>query len=234
MHILDSILQSAAEGRKLFSVLLDPEKTVARDLERRTRGADFVFVGGSTGGGTSLLVNALHSQTSLPVVLFPGSADQFCPFADALLFLSVMSSDNPEMLLHRQVEAAQTVRRSGIESIPTGYIIIDGGIDTAVARATASRPIPQSDVTRIVNTAVAAELTGKRLIYLEAGSGAKIPVSIGIIREVRKQVSVPLIVGGGICTPELMYAAFEAGADVVVVGNHLERHPEQIALFTNP
>ena len=233
MKILKSILQSVSEGRKLFAVLLDPEKTALEDLASRTAGADIVLVGGSTGGGSTPLVEALHEQTELPVVLFPGSIEQFCPSADALLFLTVMSADNPEMLLHRQIQAAQTVYKSGIESIATGYILIDGGTESAVARSSGSKPLGRDDIQRIADTATAAELTGKRLIYLEAGSGAKIPVSIDIIRAVRRQISVPLIVGGGICTREMMEAAFEAGADIVVVGNHLEHHPEQITLFTS-
>jgi len=232
MNILKSILQSVSEGRKLFALLLDPEKTALEGLASRTAGADIVLVGGSTGGGSAPLVKALHEQTELPVVLFPGSIEQFCPAADALLFLSVMSSDNPEMLLHRQIQAARSVYRSGIESIATGYILIDGGTESAVARTTCSTPLCREDIQRIADTATAAELTGKRVIYLEAGSGAKIPVSTDIIRAVRKQISVPLIVGGGICTRQMMDAAFDAGADIVVVGNHLEHHPEDISLFT--
>lgn len=232
MEILKLILQSASEGRKLFALLLDPEKTALSGLAQRTAGADLVLVGGSTGGGSTPLVEALHAQTELPVVLFPGSIEQFCPTADALLFLSVMSSDNPEMLLHRQIHAARRVYESGIESIATGYILIDGGTESAVARSSGSRPLDRDDIQRIADTATAAELTGKKVIYLEAGSGAKIPVSTDIIRAVRHQISVPLIVGGGICSREMMEAAFEAGADIVVVGNHLEQHPEQIALFT--
>ncbi|MDY4149101.1 MAG: geranylgeranylglyceryl/heptaprenylglyceryl phosphate synthase, partial [Paludibacteraceae bacterium] len=119
----------------------------------------------------------------------------------------------------------------GIESIPMGYILIDGGRSTAVQRVSHTQPIPQTDLSQITDTAIAAELLGKRLVYLEAGSGADTPVSQAVIRSVRAQISVPLIVGGGIRTPEQMSAAFSAGADLVVIGNHFEFHPDQLPLF---
>jgi len=234
MNVYRHIAETAAAGKKLFAVLLDPEKTPLEGLDARTRGADYVLVGGSTGGGSDRLVQALRQQTRMPVVLFPGSQEQFSADADALLFLSVMSSGNPEMLLHRQIRAARMVRESGIESIPTGYILLDGGTESSVARATASRPIPQTDTDLIVDTAIAAELTGKQLIYLEAGSGAAMPIRTELIHAVRRHVSVPIIAGGGIRTPEQMHAAYDAGADMVVVGNWLEQHPEQITVFTRP
>ena len=232
MAVLTSILSAQQAGRKQLALLLDPEKA---DLSRLPLGGadlpDYIFVGGSTGGSIDAFVRSLRSLTSLPIVLFPGSALQFTPAADALLFLSLLSGRNPETLVGQQIRAARAVRTSGIESIPMGYILIDGGRPTAVQRVSHTLPIPQTDLSQIADTAIAAELLGKRLVYLEAGSGADTPVSQAVIRSVRAQISVPLIVGGGIRTPEQMSAAFSAGADLVVIGNHFESHPDQLPLF---
>ncbi len=232
MAILTDILAARREGRKLLVLLLDPEKA---DLDKLPLAdgclPDLVFVGGSTGGNCDALVAALRRRTGVPVVLFPGSALQFSPDADALLFLSLLSGRNAETLVGQQVRAARAVRRSGIESIPMGYILIDGGKETAVQRVTHTQPIPQNDLAQIVDTTIAAELLGKQLIYLEAGSGALTPVSARIIRTVRENTNIPLIVGGGIRTTEQMIEAFDAGADMVVIGNHFEAHPEEMTAF---
>ncbi|MBQ7192409.1 MAG: phosphoglycerol geranylgeranyltransferase [Paludibacteraceae bacterium] len=231
MSLYANILEAQKHRRRLFAVLLDLEKTSLEGLNNRTRDADYVLVGGSTGANTAALVRALHRQTDKPVILFPGNVQQFCPEADALLFLSVLSSRNADCLIGQHVAAARTIAQSGVETIPTGYILIDGGKRTAVMDATQSEPIRQTDIRQAVDTAIAAELLGKRLIYLEAGSGALTPVSEHLIRAVREAVSLPLMVGGGIRTPQMMNTAYNAGADIVVVGNHLEQHPEEIELF---
>lgn len=235
MAVLTSILSAKQAGHKQLALLLDPEKA---DLSRLPlRGADlpdYIFVGGSTGGSIDAFVRSLRSLTALPIVLFPGSALQFTPAADALLFLSLLSGRNPETLVGQQIRAARAVRTSGIESIPMGYILVDGGRPTAVQRVSHTLPIPQTDIPLITDTAIAAELLGKQLVYLEAGSGADMPVSQTVIRSVRAHISVPLIVGGGIRTPEQMTDAFSAGADLVVIGNHFESHPDQLPLFCHP
>ncbi len=232
MAVLTDILAARREGRKLLALLLDPEKA---DLEKFPLSGsylpDYVLVGGSTGGNCDALVAALRRRTNVPIVLFPGSALQFSPSADALLFLSLLSGRNAETLVGQQVRAARAVRRSGIESIPMGYILIDGGKETAVQRVTHTQPIEQSDITQIVDTAIAAELLGKQIVYLEAGSGALTPVSARIIYAVRENTNIPLIVGGGIHTTEQMTNAFSAGADIVVIGNHFESHPEELTAF---
>ena len=151
--------------------------------------------------------------------------------ADALLFLSVLTSRLPQLLIEPHIQMATTILHSGIESIPMGYLLIDGGRKSSVEIATNTQSIPQSDVSTIVQTAVAGQLLGKQLIYLEAGSGAQIPVSAEIIRAVRAELQIPLIVGGGITTPEAMIRAFEAGSDIVVIGNHFEQYPDEIADF---
>lgn len=222
--------------RKL-AILLDPEKA---DLSRlpitRECHPDYIFVGGSTGGDATDFVRALKAKISgfneqIPIVLFPGDASQFTPEADAVLFLSLLSGDNPEYLIGQQIRAARTIHASHLDSVPTAYILIDGGVETSTMRVTHTKPIPSEQIDRIVDTAVAAELMGKKAIYLEAGSGAKVPVSTEIIRAVRASVSATLIVGGGIRTPEAMCAAYDAGADIVVIGNHFEAHPEELGVF---
>ena len=223
---------------RALALLLDPEKA---DLSRLSFAADaspdYIFVGGSTGGDTTDFIRALKEKllsAPAPIILFPGDASQFSPEADGILFLSLLSGNNPEYLVNQQVRAARTIHDSHMEVIPTAYILIDGGVETSTMRVTGTKPLDPADIETVVNTAIAAELMGKQAIYLEAGSGAKTPVSSDIIRAVRQQTSVTLIVGGGIRTPEAMQAAYAAGADVVVIGNHFETHPEELALFTRP
>lgn len=230
---MNNILAAKAEGRKQLAVLLDPEKPFHPEMFANAQ-PDLIFVGGSTGNSVDALISNIKSQITnhkSKIVLFPGNISQFSPKADALLFLSVLTSDNPDFLIGNQIKAAAAVHQSGIESLPMGYILIDGGKQTSVARATGSAPIPRTDIKRVVDTAIAAELLGKKLVYLEAGSGADIPVSLEIITAVRQQISIPLIVGGGICSVDQMIAAFNAGADIVVIGNHFEQHPEQLNSF---
>jgi len=223
---------------RALALLLDPEKA---DLSRLSFAADaspdYIFVGGSTGGDTTDFIRALKEKllsAPVPIILFPGDASQFSPEADGILFLSLLSGNNPEYLVNQQVRAARTIHDSHMEVIPTAYILIDGGVETSTMRVTGTKPLDPADIETVVNTAIAAALMGKQAIYLEAGSGAKTPVSSDIIRAVRQQTSVTLIVGGGIRTPEAMQAAYAAGADVVVIGNHFETHPEELALFTRP
>ena len=230
MNILEYIRTKQQMHQHMLAVLLDPEHTIPF-APGQLDAADLILVGGSTGGISPDFIGQIRSLTRRPVVLFPGNPQQFTPQADALLFLSVLSSRNADLLVGQQIAAAATIQASGIETIPMGYILIDGGKDTAVLRASHSTPLSQSDIPTIVSTALAGQMMGKQLIYLEAGSGAKTPVSIDIIRAVRSVLSIPLIVGGGITTPDAMKAAFRAGADIVVIGNHFEHHPEQLPLF---
>ena len=220
-----------------IALLLDPEKAdLSRLVITDEVRPDFIFVGGSTGGDTTEFVRELKSQISnlkspIPVVLFPGNSSQFTYEADAVLFLSLLSGNNPEYLVGQQIRSARAIHDSHLDFVPTAYVLIDGGVETSTMRVTATQPIPQTDVNRIVDVCLAAELMGKQLIYLEAGSGAKTPVSADIIRAVKNAVSVPLVVGGGIRTPEAMNAAFDAGASIVVIGNHFEEHPEALIDF---
>lgn len=220
-----------------LALLLDPEKT---NLEALPLSADvqpdYLFVGGSTGGDTTEFIRSIRKKMqslglSIPVILFPGNPSQFSSEADAVLFLSLLSGRNPEMLVGQQVKAARSVKQSGVETIPMGYILVDGGTETSTMRVTQTQPISANEIDTIVDTAIAAELMGKQVVYLEAGSGAKVPISSEIIAAVRSHISIPIIVGGGIRTPEAMQAAYNAGADIVVIGNHFEQHPEQLRQF---
>lgn len=233
---------------KKLAILLDPEKADLSALPITPDcHPDYIFVGGSTGGDTTAFVLALKEKQAsissplhggieegLPIVLFPGNAEQFTPEADAILYLSLLSGDNPEYLVHQQVRAARAIHGSSITVIPTAYILIDGGVETSTMRVTGTKPLNPLNaegIQTIIDTCIAAELMGKKAIYLEAGSGAKTPVPPSVIKAVREKVQIPLIVGGGIRTPEAMQAAYNAGADIVVIGNHFESHPEDLQKF---
>ena len=250
MEVMRYISAAKAEQRKLFAWLVDPEKaessgqwlvvsgqwSVVSGQRADSKAVELpnmlIFVGGSSGGEqTEKVVKQLKAQYDVPVVLFPGNVRQVTSEADALLFLSLLSGRNAEMLVGQQVRAAEAVRQAGIETIPMGYILVDEGRESAVARVSGTQPIAQEAVDEIVQTAMAAAMMGKQLVYLEAGSGALEPVRAEVIRAVRAAISCPLIVGGGIRSTEAMQRAFNAGADIVVVGNWLEEHPEALEEF---
>ena len=214
--------------RKL-AILIDPDKRVATASaligEMSVAPPDYVFVGGSSGASADSFITALKERVNARVVLFPGNFSQISERADALLFLSLLSGRNPEWLIGQQVAAAARLRGSRLEIVPTGYLLVDGGRRSAVERVSATVPIARTDLDMAVNTAFAAQLLGMRAVYLEAGSGAARAVPENMIRAVRSAVSCVLLVGGGIRTPEMADTAWSAGADVVVVGNALERDP---------
>ena len=220
-----------------LALLLDPEKANLDALPITDLcHPDYIFVGGSTGGDTTDFIRALKEKLpitnhQLPIILFPGNSSQFSPEADGILFLSLLSGNNPEYIVGQQIKSARAVHDSHLDFVPTAYVLIDGGVETSTMRVTGTKPLDPKDVKTIVDTCIAAELMGKKAIYLEAGSGAITPVSTDIIKAVREAVSVTLIVGGGIRTPEAMNAAYNAGADIVVIGNHFEEHPEELEKF---
>lgn len=218
-----------AENRKLLAILIDPDKFEENGteafLKSIPKNTSHIFVGGSTveNNKTEKTVKAIKGSTQLPVFLFPGDHNQITGDADAILFLSLISGRNPEYLIGQQVKSVAKLRDVSLEIIPTGYILIDGGNESAVQRVSNTEPIPQNEIHTIVNTALAGQYSGKKLIYLEAGSGAKIPVSEEIIAAVKKAIDIPLIVGGGICTPLQQLKAYEAGVDMLVMGTHFEK-----------
>ena len=228
----------------MFALLIDPEKVSDEWLRQMMSTVDgqqsivnsqlFIFVGGSQLRESAFdVVEKIKSLTSIPVVMFPGDTSQFADNVDALLFLSLASGRNSKYLIEQHINAAQTIKKSSVECISTGYILIDGGKHTAVERISNTSPYSTDNIQLITNTALACELLGHKIIYLEAGSGANHPVPQNIIKATRETISIPLIVGGGIKTPQQMLAAFNSGADLVVVGNHLESHPEDLSLFLN-
>ena len=228
MSVLSHILTSKNQHHPLLALLLDPDKKIDyTSLLSNLNKVDLIFVGGSTGSSTETCVTTIRPYTTKPIVLFPGNIAQFTPLADALLFLTLLNARTPEVLIEPHLQVAQQVLYSGIESIPMGYILIDGARKSSVEIATRCKPIPQDDVDTIVSTAIAGQLLGKQLIYLEAGSGALSSVA----PEISSQVQLPLIVGGGICSPEAMLRAFDAGADIVVIGNYFEQNPDEIGTF---
>ena len=232
MAVIQHIRTAQSQSRKLLALLVDPEKqSSVQALYPYLLMPDLIFVGGSTGSQTETCVMELRQYTTRPILLFPGNISQFTPTADALLFLTLLNAQTPDVLINPHIQVAQQVLDSGIETIPMGYILVDGERKSSVELATNCTPIPQNDINKIVSLAVAGQLLGKSLIYLEAGSGAQTPISPDIIRAVRAQLQVPLIVGGGITTHQAMLRAYEAGADIVVIGNHFEQYPDEIADF---
>ncbi len=227
-----TFLQEAkARNKKLIAVLLDPDKLSTTAISTKIKKIhqhkiDLIFVGGSTveKNQTQFILKEIKKYTSLPIFIFPGDFSQISEDADVLLFLSLLSGRNPEYLITQQVKAVPHLKKSNLEIIPTGYILIDGGIETAVQRVSETKPIPQSNIEKIVHTAIAGMYLGKKLIYLEAGSGAKKAVCSKIIEKVAATISIPLIVGGGIRSQKQITDAFSHGADIVVIGTAFEKN----------
>lgn len=192
--------------------------------------ADLLFVGGSllTSASFDRCVELVKAMADRPVVLFPGSPAQLSRHADAVLFLSLISGRNPELLIGHHVTAAPTIKALGIEAIPTGYMLVDGGKPTTVSYVSQTMPIPHDKPGIAAATALAGELLGLRCIYMDTGSGAARTVDPGMVATVRGAVDLPIIVGGGIRTAEQARGLCEAGADVLVVGTAFEEDPEHI------
>ena len=228
--ILPNIQKAKKNGKKLLAILLDPEKTGPDSIPEMTvtlsKSADYIFVGGSmvANGKTEALVSVLKKYSTLPIVLFPGDYTQITDKANAILFLSLLSGDNPEYLIRQQLKSIPQLKNSGLEIIPTGYILIDGATETSVQRISNTKPILSDDTELAVNTAVAGMYMGKELIYLEAGSGAKNPVPETTITAVSKSIDIPLIVGGGIRSRHQLESVYKAGADLVVIGTAFEEN----------
>jgi phosphoglycerol geranylgeranyltransferase len=230
-------MQEAKHKREArFAVLVDPDKASDRQLaaiaqQSAAAGADYIFVGGSLVMAERMAhcLEALRRACALPLVIFPGSPLQINHAADALLFLSLVSGRNPDLLIGQQVISAPYLHRSPLEIIGTAYLLIDGGVPTTVSYMSHTNPIPADKPDIALATALAGEMLGMRTIYLDAGSGALRPVSEAMIGALSREISLPLIVGGGIRTPALAQAAARAGANVIVVGNALEKEPALLA-----
>lgn len=230
-QIYKDILQAKIEQRKLLAILLDPDKLEVSSIgalisKINSSPATHIFVGGSIVANhqTELIVTEVKKHTSLPLVLFPGDANQITNSADGILFLSLLSGRNPEFLIEQHIKAVPLLQDDNLEIIPTGYILIDGGVKTAVQQVSKTIPIERDAIQLAVHTAMAGQYSGKQLIYLEAGSGAKFAVTTEMISEVSKSLCIPLIVGGGIRTASQIKNIYNAGADLVVIGTAFEEN----------
>ena len=223
------ILQAKNENSKLLAILLDPEKLLLSDVKNLCKKinkspATHIFIGGSTYNGNHLdeLIKEIKQYVDLPVFLFPGDYKQVSAEADAILFLSLLSGRNPDYLIEHQVNAVPILEKTNLEIISTGYLLIESGVETAVERVSKTKPLDRKNIDYISQTAKASEYLGNKLVYLEAGSGAKLAVPIEMIESVANTIQIPLIVGGGIRSKEAIDDAFNAGADMVVIGTAFE------------
>ncbi|NBL63794.1 geranylgeranylglyceryl/heptaprenylglyceryl phosphate synthase [Flavobacterium sp. NST-5] len=239
-NLYQQILQAKQSGKKLLAILLDPDKIDINQIlttivQINQSPATHIFVGGSSGDVSNIdsIIVEIKNNTRLPVVLFPGNPSQISSNADAILFLTLISGRNPDFLIEHQVKAAPILKKSTLEIISTGYILIESGNATAVSSVSKTIPLPRHNSNIASDTAIAGEFLGNKLIYLEAGSGAKLPVPLETINLVAKNISVPLIVGGGINTFEGIKEAYSAGADLVVIGTAFENNIHFFTHFTH-
>lgn len=225
----ESLLFKIESSKNLIAVLIDPEKSdngekLIELLKKSAFAAvDFIFVGGSTvtRNEFSRTVDFIKEHSTIPLIIFPGSATQISPKADALLYLSLLSGRNPDYLIGHHIQSAAELNQMNLEIMPTAYLLIDGGTHSSVAYVSQTTPIPRDQITIAKNTAIAGKLQGKKLIYLDAGSGANYSVPLEMIADI-KELNIPIIIGGGIKNIEQIKQAHEAGASIVVIGNKLE------------
>ncbi|HEX8460019.1 MAG TPA: geranylgeranylglyceryl/heptaprenylglyceryl phosphate synthase [Segetibacter sp.] len=233
-------VKNKEQGQKSLAVLIDPDKVdnvkidqlVSLSVEAKV---DYLLVGGSLMISSNLdeCIQQIKSLCDIPVVLFPGSPAQVSKYADAMLYLSLVSGRNAELLIGHHVVSAPFVKKSGLEIMPTGYMLIDGGAPTTVSYISNASPIPSDKNEIALCTAMASEMLGMKLIYMDAGSGAKRPITESMIQMVSANIEAPLIVGGGITDPEKAYLNCKAGADVIVIGNAIEKDPILIKEMAN-
>ncbi len=228
--IYPSLCKRKMNGKKSFAVLIDPDKVNDEKMHELIQlavaaGVDYFLVGGSLVISNYLdeCVQFIKRNCSIPVLIFPGSSTQVSKYADALLYLSLISGRNADLLIGQHVVSAPAIKQSGLEIMSTGYMVIDGGAPTTVSYISNATPLPSDKNEIAMCTAMAGEMLGMKLIYMDAGSGAKRPVTESMIAKVANCIEVPLIIGGGIIDPEKAYLNCKAGADVIVVGNAIEK-----------
>lgn len=228
-NIYQEILKSKLENKKLLAILIDPDKIALHDIsilaEKINQSpATHIFVGGSSFNGNHLdeLIIELKSKTQLPILLFPGNPSQISSKANGILFLTLLSGRNPDYLIEHQINAVPILNKTNLEVISTGYILIESGNETAVERVSKTKPLDRNNSEYVLQTAQAGEFIGNKLMYLEAGSGAKLSVSKEMITLVSQNIKIPLIVGGGIRSKQEIENAYNSGADVVVIGTAFE------------
>jgi phosphoglycerol geranylgeranyltransferase len=224
-----NILNSVSEKKQMLAILIDPDKFNVFEtdsfLKTIPKETTHIFVGGSTvkEGITKKVIETLKNDCTLPIIIFPGDFTQISNDADGILFLSLLSGRNPEYLIGQQIKSVPVLKKLTLEIIPTGYILIDGENESAVARVTNTSAISQQSIDTIIDTAIAGEYLGMKLIYLEAGSGAKTPANERVIKAVSEAISIPLIVGGGIKTEDQKRNAYASGANMIVMGTAFEK-----------
>ncbi len=240
MPIYQDILKRTELGSKQLAVLVDPDKLQNKDVENiainaAKSGVDYFFVGGSLLVNNELdqCIKTLKANSEIPVILFPGNNMQLSWKADAILFLSLISGRNAEMLIGRHVIAAPYLKLSPLEVISCGYMLVESGKATAVQYMSNTMPIPSDKLDIAICTAIAGEMLGLKLIYLEAGSGAQHSIPISMIEQVKQNLTIPLIAGGGLRTPEAVNQAAVAGADIIVIGNAFEKNSGMISEMTD-
>ncbi|MCL2074046.1 MAG: geranylgeranylglyceryl/heptaprenylglyceryl phosphate synthase [Marinilabiliaceae bacterium] len=235
--IYEKIISAVSNKEKLLAFLLDPDKYSEKELESLIKKIEkcppnLIFVGGSIiSTPIDFFVKFLKERLDIPLILFPGHPMHICQGFDAILFLSMISGRNPELLIGNHVVSAPIIKRYGIETISTGYMLIDGGVSTSVEYMSNTRPIPADKTDIIIATAMAGEMMGNKMIYMDAGSGALNAISEKNIKAVKENCTVPLIIGGGIKTPQKLESAFKNGADIVVIGNALEKETNFLEEF---
>ena len=237
--MLENLFELSSKSKDI-AILIDPDKVSIAGLESliskiESACAKFSFVGGSLVHGVDVdeIIEVIKRHTDIPVILFPGSGLQVSAKADAILFLSLLSGRNPEFLIGHQVMSAPYIKKQGLESIATGYILVDGGKETTASYVSNTKPIPSEKFQIGAATALAGEMLGFKMIYLDAGSGAENPISYKFIAAVRKEIELPIIVGGGIKTKQNIKSAFDAGANLVVIGTAVEDDPEFLNTIKN-
>ena len=238
--LYNQFVEKKKSGKKSFAVLIDPDKVDNEKIDQLLLLAtdakvDYFFVGGSLVISSHLdeCIQQIKAASNIPVILFPGSPSQVSKYADALLYLSLISGRNPELLIGQHVISAPFVKKSGLEIMPTGYMVIDGGAPTTVSYISNATPIPADKNEIAMCTAMAGEMLGMKLIYMDAGSGAKRAITENMIEKVARHIEIPLIIGGGITEPEKAYRNCKAGADVIVVGNAIEKDVTLIKEISN-
>ena len=235
MNLYTNILEKKAKGKKLFAILIDPDKqknSVLSLIVQKANEAnvDYFFVGGSllTNDNLDECIKTIKNNSNIPVILFPGNAMQINKNADGILFLSLISGRNPELLIGKQVISAPILKQTSLEVISTGYMLIDSGKPTTASYMSNTLPIPRNKNGIATSTAIAGEYLGMKLIYMDGGSGAEKPIEIDMIKQVSNQINIPLIVGGGICNAQKAIDNCNAGADLIVVGNAIEKNADLI------
>ena len=236
MDLYKNILQKKVQEKKLFAILIDPDKQKNSELlliikKANESNVDYFFVGGSllTNDNLNDCIKTIKDNSKIPVILFPGNAMQINQNADGILFLSLISGRNPELLIGKQVITAPILKQTDLEVISTGYMLVDSEKPTTASYMSNTMPIPRDKIGIATSTAIAGEYLGLKLIYMDGGSGAEQPIKIDMIKKVSSSIKIPLIIGGGICSAKKAIDNCKAGADLIVVGNAIEKDPSLIS-----